>query len=268
MALNDLPIPALLAIVIVLVIFSIESGYRTGKLIRRRRDVEKESPVASISGYILGLLAFIIAFTFGIVTERYETRKQLVRDEANVLRSLWLYTDFLPDSVKASAQNLIKNYTTERIAASKSFNAREIDQALAVAGITYEKLWGIGVAESRQHPESDVSARFVEQLSELSNVSATRHVVAFHTRLPGSIWYVLLILILLGMFSVGYQTAISGSERSWVILVLAISFSIVIVLIETLDRGHTAMMPISQYPMEYLLDQMNHGLHSDPEGVQ
>ncbi len=37
---------------------------------------------------------------------------------------------------------------------------------------------------------------------------------------------------------------------------MALSFSLVIVMIETLDRTHTSLIPVSQFPMEYLLDNI------------
>ena len=35
-----------------------------------------------------------------------------------------------------------------------------------------------------------------------------------------------------------------------------LSFSLVIVMIETLDRSHTSLIPVSQFPMEYLLESL------------
>lgn len=68
---------------------------------------------------------------------------------------------------------------------------------------------------------------------------------------------VLWLLLTTFVFSVGYQAAIVGSSRSWASIIMAISFSLVIVMIETLDRSHTSLIPVSQFPMEYLLESMN-----------
>ena len=78
-----------------------------------------------------------------------------------------------------------------------------------------------------------------------------------HTRIPEGIWKILLVLTLLAMVSVGYQAAIVGSRRSWATLIMAVSFSLVIVMIEALDRSQNSLIPVSQYPMEMLLQQMD-----------
>ena len=54
---------------------AIEVGYRLGHAMHRRSEDEKESPVSAIAGAILGLAAFMLAFTFGIVSERHARQK-------------------------------------------------------------------------------------------------------------------------------------------------------------------------------------------------
>ena len=100
MSIKDMPVLLLLLTTFLLVVIAIEIGYRIGAAIKKRREVETESTVSSISGYVLALLAFIIAFTFGIVTDRYQARKELVREEANLLRTAWMRAEFLPDTVR------------------------------------------------------------------------------------------------------------------------------------------------------------------------
>jgi uncharacterized membrane protein YoaK (UPF0700 family) len=239
-----------------LVVFSIELGYRIGAAIKKRRDVESESTVSSISSYVLALLAFIIAFTFGIVTDRYQARKELVREEANLLRTAWVRADFLPDSDRIEAKNLIRDYTILRLEAVKSLDPAKVKDAMIEAAGIEHHLWDMAVVNAWKDMNSDIAALYIESLNDVANINASRVVVGLHTRIPEGIWEVLLILTLLAMFSVGYQAAIVGSRRSWATLIMALSFSLVIVMIETLDRSHTSLIPVSQFPMEYLLDSI------------
>jgi hypothetical protein len=71
MNLDHMPIWVILILSILLVMISIESCYRLGHRSRRRSEEEKESPVSAIAGSVLGLLAFMMVFTFGIVSDRY-----------------------------------------------------------------------------------------------------------------------------------------------------------------------------------------------------
>ena len=88
MSVDTVPIWVFFVGTILVVMASIEAGYRLGR--HRRSEDEKEAPISGVSGAILGLTAFILAFTFGIVAERYDARKALVRDDANAIRTTCL----------------------------------------------------------------------------------------------------------------------------------------------------------------------------------
>ena len=252
-----MPVLLLLLTTFLLVVGAIEAGYRVGLFIKRKREVETESTVSSISGYVLALLAFIIAFTFGIVTDRYQDRKDLIREEANLIRTAWMRTDFLQDSDRTVSKDLIKEYTSLRLTAVKSLDENKVKEAMLACSRIRQQLWDMAVRNAQKDMTSDVGALYIESLNDVSNINASRVVVGLHTRIPEGIWEVLLLLTLFAMFSVGYQTAIVGSRRSWATLIMALSFSLVIVMIETLDRSHTKLIPVSQFPMEYLLENMN-----------
>lgn len=257
MDLKDMPVLLLLLTTFVLVILSIEFGYLVGKAIRKRQEVETESTVSSISGYVLALLAFIIAFTFGIVTDRFQARKDLVREEANMIRTSWMRADFLPDSQRVEAKNLIKEYATLRLTAVRSQEIDQIKQAITQCSQIRDQLWNMAVTEAKKDMNSDVAALYIESLNDIANINASRVVVGLHTRIPEGIWEVLFILMLLGMFSIGYQASILGSKRSWSTIIMAVSFSLVIVMIEVLDRPQSKMIPVSQFPMEHLINELD-----------
>src|SRR6187551_754402 len=212
MDLKDMPVLLLLLTTFGLVILSIEFGYLVGKAIRKRQEVETESTVSSISGYVLALLAFIIAFTFGIVTDRFQARKDLVREEANMIRTSWMRADFLPDSQRVEAKNLIKEYATLRLTAVRSQEIDQIKQAITQCSQIRDQLWNMAVTEAKKDMNSDVAALYIESLNDIANINASRVVVGLHTRIPEGIWEVLFILMLLGMFSIGYQASILGSK--------------------------------------------------------
>ena len=75
MAIDALPIWLLFLLTAGLVVFTVEMGFLLGKIVRRRSAEERESPVSAIAGTILGLPAFMLAFTFSIASDRYDTKR-------------------------------------------------------------------------------------------------------------------------------------------------------------------------------------------------
>ena len=98
---------------------------------------------------------------------------------------------------------------------------------------------------------------YVESINEMSNVLATRIADRRCKRAcrPGY-GSRSMLLVGLGMIAVGYQTAIAASRRTLAMLLLALSFSIVIVLIAALDNPERGYLPVSQRPLTDLQASM------------
>ena len=92
-----LPLWALFIIILLVVLLSVKFGYRLGKYRRSRREEEKEAPLGTMVGATLGLFAFILAFTFGLAANRFDTRRQLLLDEANAIGTTYLRAGMLPE---------------------------------------------------------------------------------------------------------------------------------------------------------------------------
>ena len=98
--LDALPLWGLFLVILLLVLLSVEGGYRLGKYRRSRSEQEKEAPVGAMVGATLGLLAFMLAFTFGLAAARFDTRRQVLLDEANAIGTTYLRAGMLPTRAK------------------------------------------------------------------------------------------------------------------------------------------------------------------------
>jgi hypothetical protein len=253
---DDVPIWVLFSITTLLVVAAIEAGYLLGKAARRNSDAEKESPVSAIAGTVLALLAFILAFTFGIVANKYDSRRELVRDQAAAIRTAYTRSDFLPEPSRDASKGLYNDYLGIVIEAADPDNAANLPAMISEAKAIEVQLWGMAVENVRLGDNSDISAMYVDSLNEMSNVLARRIAIAVQARMPTELWYVLYALIALGMIAVGYQTAIAASRRSWIMVIMALSFSIVITVIAALDDPERGYLSVSQRPLIDLQTEM------------
>lgn len=241
---------------VLLVVLAIEMGFRLGRFVHTQSDAEKESPVSAISGATMGLMAFILAFTFAIVADRYDTRKALVREDANVIRTAFLRADFLPAADRDTATGLLAEYLDIRLDAGVSGDTDKLDKVVVESRRIHRQLWDMAVANARLDMNSDVAALYIESLNELTNLHALRMTVALGTRLPDEIWTAMFVLLALSMMGFGYQTAIAGSQRSWATPFMALSFALVVVLIAALDRPLSGYFIASQQPLVDLRAEM------------
>ena len=105
MLIDIIPAWSLFFVSIVVVYLSIEMGFRIGRSVGRGAEDEGEAPASSIAGTILGLQAFMLAFTFSIASDRYDTKKALVREEAGVLRTAFHRSDLLQEPARFAIES-------------------------------------------------------------------------------------------------------------------------------------------------------------------
>lgn len=264
MIIDIVPVWALFFLTIGFVLLSVEIGFLIGRTVRSKTEDERESPASSISGVILGLQAFMLAFTFGIVSDRYDSKKALVREEANTIRAAFQRAEFLAEADRLKAKALLHDYVDQRVMVGQARDAQLAHDSLGDALLMQQQLLGIAVANGRANIDSDIGALFVESVNEIANLHATRVSLGLHARIPTGIWAVLLSLLILGMIGVGYHTAIADSRRSRVTPILAVAFSLVIALIAALDHPGDKLMPVSQQPLVTVLSEIKSSMRAAP----
>lgn len=249
MSIDFIPMGVVFVATALAVMLSIEVGYRLGRMAHRRAEDEKESPVSAMAGAILGLGGFMLAFTFSIVSNRYDARKELVRDEANIIHRVWHRADFLPEQDQTRSKLLIREYISIRLESVLSGDLARVKEAIPRTAQIQRQLWGMAVANARKDMNSDVAALYIDSLNEMFEIHARRVAIGLQVRVPVGIWLALLGITVLGMIAVGYQMGIAGSRRSMGQPILAMSFALVIELIALLDRPSSSIMSVPQQPL-------------------
>jgi hypothetical protein len=251
--LDVLPLSGLFLANVALVLAAIECGYLLGSYRHRHSGHEKEAPVGAMVAAMLGLLAFMLAFTFGMAAERFETRKQLVLDEANAIGTTYLRTAMLPER-RDEIRVLLRSYVDVRLDAVRT--GRVAEQILKSEDIQTQ-LWSAATAVGVQHPDSIVVGLFVASLNEVIDLHAKRVTAGLRNRIPGAIWAVLLTIAVLSLAAMGYHTGLVGTTRSLAVVVVAVTFSAVLVLIADLDRPQEGSLTVSQQALIDVRQSMN-----------
>jgi hypothetical protein len=250
MSIDSIPIWAVSVVAIIAVMVSIEVGYRLGQIAHRRSADEKESLTSAFAAAVLGLVAFIMAFTFDIVSNRYDVRKGLVREDANAIRTAYHRADFLPEPDRAEARRLLSEYLDKRLTFAQAGNLtpESVNSISTEVDRIQGRLWDMAVTNARKDMNSDVAALYIESLNEVANVHALRMWVGVQERIVTGVWGVLAGLTILGMIGMGYHAGIAGSKRSLSMLILSLSFALVIAMIAALDRPGS-FLKITQQPL-------------------
>ena len=251
--LDALPLWGLFIVILLVVLISVEFGYRLGRYRRRGSEQEKEAPVGTMVGATLGLLAFILAFTFGLAAARFDTRRQVVLDEANAIGTTYLRAGILPERGE-EIRALLRNYVDTRLKAIRSGN---IAQGIRQSEDIQYKVWTEAEAVGKQNPDSIVVGLFVQSLNEVIDLHAKRVQAGTRSRIPGAIWIGLFAVAVFSLAGVGYQAGLTGTRRSLEVFAVALTFSVVIELIADLDRPQQGVLRVGQHALLDLQRSMN-----------
>ena len=207
---------------------------------------------------MLGLEAFMLAFTFGAAASHFDARRQAVLDEANAIRTAYLRADLLPEPQRTEIRNLLREYVDVRLEGVRS---GKIEQAITRSEELHSRLWLQAVASREKTPNPAFAVQFIQSLNEIIALHTRRVIAVLEFRIPNVIWIVLYAITALAAASIGYHSGLTGRSRPLVALALILAFSAVILLIEDLDRPLYGILEVSQKALVDLQRTMNTQIH-------
>lgn len=254
---SELPLWGMLLMTLGILSVAFEGGFLLGRRRRKRRDrsdPEKNSLIDSMAAATLGLLALMLAFTFGMAGSHFKTRRELVISEANAIRSAYAMTELLGESPCSESRRLLREYVDIRLRGIQSMD--ELKVVISRANEIQDQLWSIAMAGEAENTGTSASWVYVQSLSDMIDVQAKRISHGAHTKIPTSIWVVLHWLAVLGMAAMGYRAGLVGMHGFFAYLTLILTFSLVIVLIHDLDRPKQSLFKVNQQALVELRQRM------------
>ena len=244
--LDFLPLWGVFLATAAVVLLAIEGGFRLGTYRRRRSEGEDKPPVGEMVAATLALLAFILAFTFGLAGSWFDVRRGLVIDEANAIGTAYLRAGMLPEPHRSDVRNLLREYVDVRLEATQP---GKLGESIRRSEELHARLWAHATAVAEKQPNSVVVGLFIWSLNEVIDLHAERLELGPRTRLPGTIWLTLYLVAVLGMCVIGYHAGLAGSGRSLAMLAVVLAFSAVMTLIADLDRPQEGLLRVSPQPL-------------------
>ena len=254
-ALTDaLPLWAVFVATIMLVLLAHELGYRLGAARQKAASHEKEAPVGGMVAATLALLAFLLAFTFGLGANLFQMKREVVLDEANAIGTTYLRADFLPEAEGIAVRELLREYVDVRLAAAET---GDVATAIARSEQIQTLLWAHAAKNMNANPDSIAGGLFIETLNDVIDLHAKRLLIAVRSRIPSTIWIALYLVAFFAFGTMGYHGGLAATNRSFALLAVAVIFSAVIWLIRDLDTAQEGTLRVSQQVMIDLRNSMD-----------
>jgi len=250
--LDALPIGGVFILFAVIALACYEGGFRLGRWWQDREPGEQEGPTGILVGSILALLAFLLAVTMGMASDRFDTRRGIVLAEANAIDTTYLRAGYLPEPASSQIRELLREYVPIRIRLTDNIDlAADIAKSQAIL----DRLWAISEEVARTTNQGDLVSTFIDSLNETINLHETR-VTAKNARVPETIVLLLVVGSALSLGMVGYSAGLTRRRSLLSAAVLIIALGAVITIVIDLDRPREGFIQVSQQPLIDLQQQI------------
>jgi hypothetical protein len=249
---DALPIPAFFVLFAVVSMACYEGGFRIGRWWQNREPGEQEGPTGVLVGSILALLAFLLAVTMGMASDRFDARRAIVLDEANAIGTTYLRAGYLPEPASSQIRELLRQYVPLRIRTSVSDDIQgDIQKSQAILN----QLWTIAEGVAKTTNQGDLVSTFIESLNDTIDLHETR-VTAASARVPETVVLLLIVGSALTLGMVGFSAGLTRRRSLLSAAVLIIALGAVITIVVDLDRPREGFIQVSQQPLIDLQQQI------------
>jgi protein-S-isoprenylcysteine O-methyltransferase Ste14 len=251
---DSIPLLQLLLLTIAFFLFSMWAGIVYGRRFAKGKK-EPEKGFGVIVGGQLTLVAFVIAFVFGMASSRFDMKRSNLLEETNSIGTTYLRTDLLADPVRSELKILLKEYVDLRV--DVHFHPETLQEVLKRSDEILDKLWKTSSAYAVSQPSSEIVALYIQSLNETIDLHTKRVTVSIVQKIPPAIWLSAYILAIICMFVIGFESGISNAKLSIPGFLFALTFALVITLISDLDRSAEGMFKVNHQPMIELQSKIN-----------
>lgn len=243
---DSLPIAGIFVLFTGAALLATESGYHLGSWWQRRTPEEKEGPTPMIVGSLLALMAFLLAITMSMASDRFDARRAIVLDEANAVGTTYLRAGYLASPEMYKIKRLLREYVPLRITTSHQV---DLEQRIERSVQIQTELWAITETLARRTPESDVLSLYIDSLNEVIDLHQKRVTANLYGRVPATILLLLLVGSLLTLAMVGYSAGLNHKRSPFTSIVQVLVLSAVITLVFDLDRPQDGFLEVSLQPL-------------------
>ena len=201
---------------------------------RKTSVSEDNGPLNTLVGANLALLAFILAFTFGLTTNRYDGRKIYMLEEVNSIETTFLRAELVSEPASTEIKDLLKEYVRIRVMLAK--DPEILKEVLTQSSAIQRRIWSVVKDLIKEEARNDaINALLIESVNEMFDNQTRRITITQSHRIPGMIWLALFAIIMFSMFAVGYLIGKMKKPNWAMILALSLAFAAIILVIIDLD---------------------------------
>jgi len=244
-------------ILLVAMLSAVEAGYRAGRVRADLRSDRYKEHVNHLQSAILGLLALLLAFTFSLALQRFDSRSEAVIDETNAIGTAFLRVDLLDPQRQPEARRTIGEYLDLRVEESLLPLSRhdKRDRLLTEAMARQDELWSIAAGASAAHPDRPSTTLFTSAINEMIDGFGRRN-AALDRHVPTFVMALLFVTFLFAAHVLGFTSGLAGHRPSLLTHLFVLLLVALVFVVLDLDRPRRGVIQVSHEALVELQSQV------------
>lgn len=243
-----------------LLLFAAALATLAGRALRARRGPGAGETLYAATAS-LALFTLLVGFTFSVALNRYDTRRDLVVEEAAACFSMWQRLQLQPPPYRAAMAATMRDYVDARLAWAQ--RGQETDRNRpgdTASDQLMERMWNLTRTAGGDGARLRLMA---DSLTRVDDAAWRREAIA-REHIPLSVIDALGVFLLLSALLVGYSGTADARLAAPAHLVLLVMAAGAILLVIDLDRPRSGLILVNQMPMRELAGFIASDMQRDP----
>jgi hypothetical protein len=233
-----------------LMLAACEIGYRHGYRWGREQSEHARTVSNMVKASILGLVTFLLGFSFSMTSTRHEIRRKVVLDEANAIGTLDLRATLLQQPEQYQLRSALRKLVRLRLALPNLSNAPdELDATRKALVSELDVVWSAVQRAHEKSPQSVLVSQIVPSANEVIDLNTTRYWAA-NSHMPAAVLVMLAACAVVACMLIGHSCGQTERRHAGLWFALITLFGLTLYVILDFDRPTLGVVRVDHTPLE------------------
>jgi len=241
---------------IIILVITLESGFRVGL---KRRDTWKDADSgggAVVLTSMFAVMGLVLAFTYASGVSRYDARKNVMMTEANALGTAFHRADLVAEPGRTELRVILLDYARTRVFEQGTLISNEGRTAILKASLEKQaKLWPATRRIIQQGKPGPVEVSLVAAINGVLDAHTIRLSAAID-KLPRVTMWMLVFIAGASLAVAGYNAGIQGRMSRWRMTAFALVLTFLMLVILDFDRPNDGLVIVNNAGIKSVIADM------------